>query len=120
MKTKKFHIGDVLTITTGKLLSKDYIDGVYKILDWMSDQDCFTHELPEMSRKYRPLLLEMYPELSNIDVSNISRDNWDGYNGHIEWLEVMAKKYGEWFDIPKVGEGRTENPISSFERMLNK
>jgi hypothetical protein len=114
MRTKKFHIGDVLSITTGKLLSKDKMDGVYKILNWMSNSELFTHELPEQSKLYRPILLKMFPQLAEVDTNGVTYENW------MEWLEKTEKEYGKFFEIPQIGEGRTEDPISSLERMLNK
>jgi hypothetical protein len=34
--TRPFHLGDVLTITTGRLVSPRHMDGVYDVLNFMT------------------------------------------------------------------------------------
>lgn len=60
---KEFSLGDVLSITTGRLLSERHIDGVYDILNWMTGDDLFTHQLPRAGRACEPWLIEQYPTL---------------------------------------------------------
>ena len=36
METKEFHLGDILTITTGLSLSNRDLKGIYDILDFMA------------------------------------------------------------------------------------
>lgn len=58
---KKFHISDILSVTTGYLVSTRHIDGVYDILDYMSGESLFTHALVRVSKEVAPLLIAMYP-----------------------------------------------------------
>lgn len=60
---KEFSLGDVLSITTGRLLSERRIDGVYDILNWMTGDNLFTHQLPRASESCAPWLIEQYPQL---------------------------------------------------------
>lgn len=60
---KEFSLGDVLSITTGRLLSERRIDGVYDILNWMTGDDLFTHQLPRAGKACQPWLVEQYPQL---------------------------------------------------------
>lgn len=60
---KEFSLGDVLSITTGRLLSERHIDGVYDILNWMTGDDLFTHQLPRAGKSCEPWLIEQYPQL---------------------------------------------------------
>ncbi len=64
MKTKKFHLGDVLSITTGRLVSSRHIDGVYEILNFMTDDNLFTHQLPRAMGECRPHLLRQFSQLA--------------------------------------------------------
>lgn len=50
---KRFHLGDVLSITTGHLLSPRHMEGVYEILNHMTGDQLFTHQLPRASRGMR-------------------------------------------------------------------
>ena len=66
MQTKKpFHIGDVLSITTGRLVSPRHIDGVYDILNFMTDDNLFTHQLPRACDECKPFLLKQFPQLAS-------------------------------------------------------
>lgn len=63
MQTKKFHISDVLSITTGRLVSTRHMDGVYDILNFMTGDNLFTHQLPRASDECKPYLLQQFPQL---------------------------------------------------------
>lgn len=64
MSTKEFHLGDVLSITTGRLVSPRHMDGVYEILNFMTGEDLFTHQLPRASDECKPFLIEQFPQLA--------------------------------------------------------
>ena len=60
---KEFSLGDVLSITTGRLLSERRMDGIYDILNWMTGDNLFTHQLPRAAKECKPWLIEQYPQL---------------------------------------------------------
>jgi hypothetical protein len=60
---KQFHLGDILSITTGVLVSPRGMDGVYDILNFMTSESLFTHQLPRAGRICGPALLRQHPEL---------------------------------------------------------
>jgi hypothetical protein len=60
---KEFSLGDVLSITTGRLLSERHMDGVYDILNWMTGDNLYTHQLPRDGKACEPWLIEQYPQL---------------------------------------------------------
>lgn len=62
-QTKDFHLGDVLSITTGVLVSFRSMEGIYDILNFMTGDDLFTHQLPRATDECKPHLLEQFPEL---------------------------------------------------------
>jgi hypothetical protein len=63
---KKFHIGDVLSIIPGRLISPDHVGGVYNILNWMTGDNLMTHQLPRASRECEPYLREQHPDLTSV------------------------------------------------------
>lgn len=67
-KTKQFHIGTILSITDGKLVSPDHIGGIYAICDWMTGESNMTHQLPRVSREIEPHLRAQFPDLAKIEV----------------------------------------------------
>lgn len=61
MTAKSFHVGDVLSVTTGWLVSPQGMKGVYGILNHMTGDDLFTHQLPRAAQACAPYLLEDHP-----------------------------------------------------------
>ena len=59
--SKQFHLGDVLSVTSDFLLSPRKIDGVYDILNYMTGDDLYTHQLPRASKECKPWLLRKHP-----------------------------------------------------------
>ena len=64
MATKKFHLSDILSVTTGRLVSTRHMDGIYDILNFMTGDNLFTHQLPRASKECEPYLLKQFPELA--------------------------------------------------------
>ena len=60
---KMFHIGDVLSVTTGRLVSARHIDGVYDILNFLTGDNLYTHQLPRAMEECKPWLRSMFPAL---------------------------------------------------------
>jgi hypothetical protein len=73
IKTKRFSLRVVLTVTTGRLLTKSKgpddngIADLYEILGWMTNDSPFTHQLGRFSNECKPWLLRWFPELMGVD-----------------------------------------------------
>ena len=109
----KFDLGTVLTITTGILLTK--IDNVYKILDYMTGDSLFTHQLPRVSRECEPILLKQFPQLKGIDVSDVNSDNWN------DFLQKQIEIFGNEFEVIPVSlfEHQHIDPLEELESMVD-
>ena len=94
--TRKFHLGDILSIVPGYLVSPRLIDGVYDILNFMTGDNLFTHQLPRAARECEAHLLAQFPFLSEINVSNLTEINWS------DWLADQVKKYGEFHEVSPI------------------
>lgn len=68
-KTRDFHLGDVLTVTTGRLLSPRHMEGIYDLLQFMTGQPVFTHQLGRVSDECKPSLYRQHPWLRDFDAS---------------------------------------------------
>jgi len=95
MENQKFDLGTVLTITTGVLLTE--ICNVYKILDYMTGDHLFTHQIPRVGRECEPIILEQYPQLASVNIENVTANNWK------EFLDEQIAKFGNEFEIIPVG-----------------
>lgn len=68
--TRRFHIGDILSVIHDRLVSPDHIDGLYRLLGWMvNEAGVMTHQLPRLSRECEGFLRETFPDLSELDVA---------------------------------------------------
>mgnify|MGYP001172845513 FL=1 len=94
--SKNFHIGDILSITTGKLVSPNHMDGIYEILDYMTGDKLFTHQLPRASEECKPFLLKQMPWLIEISAEEVNRENWE------TWLAEIVQKYGEFHKVEEI------------------
>ena len=91
---QSFPIGDILSLTTGQLVSYRGITAIYALLGWLEGRPVFTHELPRMSERYVPLLLAQHPFL--IDVSAPLLDSKAEI---VAWVSKQAARYGETLTV---------------------
>jgi hypothetical protein len=92
------------------------MDGIYDILDFMTGDSLFTHQLPRVSDECKPYLLEQFPELKGVDASGVNTKNWK------EWLDEQVAKYGEKLVvklIPKTAH-TVKNPVEEMFEMKEK
>lgn len=73
---KEFDLGTVLSITHDRLLAPKGIDGVYEILNYMTNSELWTHQLPNAARKCAPVIFGQHPWLRDVSVDGIVHDNW--------------------------------------------
>lgn len=113
--TKEFHLGDVLTITTGKLMSPRHMDGVYEILNFMTDDNLMTHQLPRAMRECAPHLLKQHPQLENIQMGEVTPANFK------QVLEDLCAQYGETMLVAKVPQDAHEfiDPVSELAEKVH-
>lgn len=90
---RRFHLGDILSITTGQLVSPRHIDGVYDILNYMTSDNLFTHQLPRASRECAPYLLKQHPALAGLDTTDVGPQTWRS------WLDAQVRKFGETLPV---------------------
>lgn len=70
METKRFDLRTILSVTTGRLLTKSQgpkdngIGDLYELLGWMTNDSPFTHQLPRFGDECKPWLLRWFPELA--------------------------------------------------------
>jgi len=60
---KLFHISDLLSVTTGRLVSSRHMDGIYEILNFLTGDNLFTHQLPRAMDECKPWLRSTFPTL---------------------------------------------------------
>ena len=96
---REFHLGDVLSITTGLLLSPRHVDGVYDILNWMTQDNLFTHQLVRAAEECKPWLLRQHPQLAQIVAPEMSPDEMS------DWLTSVVAEFGETWSVERIPRG---------------
>lgn len=130
MQTKQFHLGDVLSITTGRLVSPRHIDGVYDILNFMTGDNLFTHALPRASDECKPYLVAQFPQLVGAEMDSAIAELGDALKAKTDkagaekivadWLAKQVAKYGEMFAVNSIPTDAHEvkNPIVEAAEMM--
>lgn len=95
--TRRFPLGTILTVTTGRLLCP--IGDLYQILDYMTGDQLFTHQLPRAADECKGPLLEQHPELSYIEVPQMS-----GEEQCLAWLAVQTLQYGDHLPVTPLAD----------------
>lgn len=129
--TKRFALRTVLTVTTGRLLTKSKgesdngIGDLYELLGWMTDDQPFTHQLPRFGKECDPWLREWFPELAKADDAVPRLDELMKLNGAGEgierWLnELTDAGMPETFDIGRIPpkSHTAKNPIGELAEMM--
>ncbi|WP_413354082.1 hypothetical protein [Microbacterium sp. 1P06AB] len=98
--SRLFHIGDVLSITSGKLVSPSHIGGVYEICDYMTGESNMTHQLPRVSREIEPELRRQHPELSAVEVPS----GIDSEEKVHAFLATLYPWFGDHVEVEPVDE----------------
>jgi hypothetical protein len=123
METKEFHLGDILSITTERLVSSSHMGGVYDILNFMTGDNLFTHQLPRAGRECKPYLLEQLPQLGGVEmkrsVATLDRrlkatsDKEERRRIVESWLAEQVVKYGEYLPVAPIPTDAhaVKNPI---------
>jgi hypothetical protein len=107
-KTRDMPTADVLSVVTGRLMGA--IGGVYEVLNWMTGESLFTHQLPRVGAEARPILLAAHPALSEAvaEASQVTTDNWQ------EWRDRWEQRYGLLMAVPRMNHHQHEriDPLS--------
>lgn len=115
METKTFATVDVLSTITGRLIGD--IGGVYQVLNWMTGESVFTHQLPRISSEARPVILAMHPQLG-LAVEEAGQVTPENYK---QWLATWEDRYGPEIAVPKFTADTHEriDPLSELSEKVH-
>lgn len=94
--TKEFPTADVLSTISGVLISK--IDGVYAVLNWMTGESVFTHQIPRISREAAPVLLAKHGPFLQQAIDEAAQVTPENYQS---WRDTWENRYGPAIAVPK-------------------
>jgi hypothetical protein len=116
MTTKTFDLGTVLTVTTGRLLTD--IGNVYNILDFMTNDNLMTHQLPRASNACTKPLLAQFPQLNEVEVpESFEGEDHDPHAAVKNWLDTQKVIYGNAFEVEPLESFEHKNPLTELADM---
>ena len=120
--TKQFHLGDVLSITTGQLVAKSHMDAMYQICGFMEGQDLFTHQIVMVADECKEALLAQFPQLAEVKVDGLTEllKTEKPEDACVKWLdELIAQGYPEWYEVKPLDHASDcRNPVGDLVGML--
>lgn len=116
---KTFQLADVLTLTTGRLLTDFH--KLHELAEHIAGHPIWTHEFADkkLCDRLRERVFEQYPALRDALMIPIQ----EGVDPAVirlrihEYLKENQEKFGAEFEFEQGGETRTENPIESLQRI---
>lgn len=104
---REFPLDEVLTISTGRLVARRHMEAVYDVLNHLTGDNLFTHQLPRALDACLPLVLAQHPDLAEITGEQVPADA-----EHIwPWVEAMEAKYGKTRSLTPVADWEHRDPI---------
>lgn len=137
--TKSFPLRDILTVTTGRLLTQrkgpddNGIGSLYQILEWLTGEPPYTHTLGRFAEECKPLLLAAFPELeaagSPENLAKLSQLVEDATarkeppeNACQMWLDWMMEggTIKASYDLPQLARNvhESKNPLAELVDMV--
>lgn len=109
---REFPIESVLTVATGFCLYPGKAFGkVYELLNWMTRDNLFTHQLPRAMKECQPWLLRQHPQLYTIEASALTVDHWE------EWLIEQRDSLGDTVRVERIPQDDHDR-IDPVEELL--
>lgn len=114
MSARDFDLGDVLSVTTGRLVSPRHIDGVYDILGFLTGERLMTHQLPRACDECKPEVLRQHPDLADLDVP----EGLDSEEKVLAWLDNAKLDYGFTRELTPLLGHVGQDPIEELADMV--
>ena len=115
VSTEALPLGDVLSVTTGLLVSRDHIGGVYRVCDFMTGVANFTHQLPRTSARITPAIFEQHPELAEVE-----DPCWESPTAaEVErWLSQQEERFGATVDLTPIADYEPTGVLDDLVEMM--
>jgi hypothetical protein len=112
---REFELGDVLSVTTGRLVARRHIEAVYDILNFMTGDNLFTHALPRAAEVCRPVLFARHPWLAAVTVPDVFEAE-----DVMPWLERQEAEHGATVMVPTIAACEVDYvPIDPITELIS-
>lgn len=87
---QQFHIGDILSVMTGRLVSPTGVDGLRRFADYLAGEPLMTHQLARLITEAQPVLAEQHPDLVTVTIP----EDIMGETKVLAWLHGVVQIHG--------------------------
>ncbi len=86
---RDFDLGAILNITTSRLFTN--MDDVYEVLDYLTGDSIYTHQIPRVMDAAQPYVLSLHPELKGVG-DNVEINSFEDAKA---FVDEQKKIFGE-------------------------
>ncbi len=117
-RTRSFHVGDLLSVTTGYLVSPRHFDGIYDVVDFVTGLPHMTSQLPGAVERIKPWLLEQHPWLDQVEMPENAFESEADFQA---WMRPVVERFGEQHQVEAMPEGayQRRDLIAELHEMRN-
>lgn len=115
MTAQDYELADILSITTGRMLSRRNMAGVQDILTLLTRDGIFTHQIPRAVTACAPHILSQHPQLESVCLpDDLEPDDIDA------WLDEIEQRFGRTLPLTPLPDGAWEhrNPIEELAERI--
>jgi hypothetical protein len=113
--TKDFPTLDALSALTGSLVSPAGIGAVYEVLNFMTGESVYTHQIPRISREAQAFMCKRLPDLVATcqEAAQVTPENYR------EWQARWLARHGDTITVARMGIEDHE-PIDPLSELAEK
>jgi hypothetical protein len=110
---RRFDLADILSVTTGMLLSHRHVDGLYDLMGYMTGESLMTHQLPRAMDACKPELERQMPWLSGLEPP-AGLDRADLF----AWLTAAETHHGPQHEVePNAPEWQSRDALAELDQI---
>lgn len=115
---REFELGDIISVTTGRLVSRRHMDGLYDLMGYMtSDPGLTTIGLLAVGDICATELLRQHPQLASIEVPEFDIKR-DGVESIWIWLGEQQAQFGRTLPVERIaGTVDRESDLEVIQRV---
>lgn len=117
--TQTFHVGDLLSWTTGALVSPDHMRGVSAVAEFLTDGPVWTHQLPRLFDPVKAEIQRQHPWIASITAPDFG-EAADAEQRVREYVADVAARHGEHHELTRSAffGAHRRDPITEAEEMF--
>ena len=111
---KEFDLGAVLNITTSRLFTS--MDDVYEVLNYLTGDDIYTHQIPRVMDVAKPYVLSLHPELKGVG-DNVEIHSFEDAKA---FVDEQKKIFGEKLPLKPMAKTDGYSYVDPIEEAIKR